>query len=111
MALSDGPASVAQVKADLSLVGTADDDQLARVVAAVNSRVRVLPVAQLPDDATEWPAHVERGANMLAARLFRRRNTPTGVEAIGDTGLYVRRNDPDIALLLQLGDYAKPAVG
>lgn len=108
---SDGPAALDQVKADLSLSGTHDDDALTSVIAAVNSRVRGLPVAQLPDTATEWPAHVERGANMLAARLFRRRNTPSGVEAFGDVGVYVRRNDPDVAMLLQLGDYAKPSVG
>jgi hypothetical protein len=48
---------------------------------------------------------------MLGARLWRRKSTPGGVEVFGDGGMaYVRRTDPDVAMLLQLGDWAKPAV-
>jgi hypothetical protein len=50
---------------------------------------------------------------MLAGRLYRRRNSPAGVEAFSDLGgaVYVQRNDPDIALLLRTGAYARPMVG
>lgn len=59
-----------------------------------------------------WRDRVVLGATMLGARLFRRRNTASGVETFaGDGAVYVSRNDPDIAQLLQLGAYAKPAVG
>ena len=62
--------------------------------------------------ADGYPPSVTRGLVMLAARLIRRRNSPAGVEASGDLGpLYVQRNDPDIAMLLELGSYTRPAVG
>lgn len=89
---------------------TAADDLvvLDETVAAVNALVRGLQVA-LVVNGESWPANVTRGANMLAARLYRRRNSPTGVEAVSDVGpVYVRRNDPDIATLLKLN---RPAVG
>lgn len=55
-----------------------------------------------------------QGAVMLAARLYRRRFSPGGLEGYssGDGGLaYVQRNDPDIAQLLGLGIYKRPQVG
>ena len=107
-----GPASIEQVRTDLS-IDAADnrhDPAIGAVVAAVNAAVRSWPVSQ--HVSGEWPANVERGANMLAARLYRRRESPAGVAAFGDLGpVYVQRNDPDVALLLNLGAYAKPAVG
>jgi hypothetical protein len=49
---------------------------------------------------------------MLAARLFRRRNSPAGVEAMGPDGAtYVMRNDPDIGQLLRLGSWQLPGLG
>lgn len=107
---ADGPATKDQVKVDLSLTTATDDGAIDLVVAAVNALVRSWPVGQVEGD--DWPANVTRGANMLAARLFRRRNTPSGVEAFGDLGpVYVMRNDPDVAMLLKLGAYKRPAVG
>jgi hypothetical protein len=107
---SDGPAMLSKVKALLGITDGTDDNDLSDVVAAVNATVRRLPCADV--DAATWPADVERGANMLGVRLFRRKNTPSGVESFGDNGpIYVRRNDPDIAQLLQLGDYESPMVG
>lgn len=112
----DGPATTGKVKAQLKISDNADDGAIDAIVAAVNAVVRGLPVAQLPDPAEGvalvWPANVEHGANMLAGRLFRRRNSPSGVEAFGAQGpVYVNRNDPDIAMLLELGDYSRPGVG
>lgn len=98
------------VKAQLQLVDTRLDGVVDGVVAAVCSFVRTLPVAQVDGDA--WPAHVALGSTMLAARLVKRRDTPSGVAVFGDNAaFYVQRNDPDVALLLQLGAYGKPAVG
>lgn len=112
-----GPADVARVIARLGITGDPTPEELENVtadVAAVNGVVRRLPVAELVavDVVEEWPERVTTGADMLAARLYRRRSTPSGVETFGDFGpVYVRRNDPDVAMLLELGDYARPQVG
>lgn len=107
-----GPVIPANLKARLGLTDTADDVFVGAVAAAVNVKVRRWPVAARAADLGEWPADVTEGAMMLAARLYRRRNSASGVEAFGAEGvLYVRRNDPDIALLLELGEYAGPQVG
>lgn len=100
-------------------VPTADEPRVDRLVLAANAYVRKLPVCDelrgLPDPApADWAGyeHIVEGATMLVARLYRRKNTPDGVAMFGgDTIAYVRRVDPDIAQLLQLGDYAPPAVG
>lgn len=106
-----GPATREAVKAILKIADAADDGEIDDIVASVNAVVRRLPVSQLGDDVVEWPADVTRGANMLAARLFRRKGSPSGIEAFGTNGpVYVQRTDPDIAMLLQLGDWAPPGV-
>lgn len=112
-----GPATVEAVKAQLSITDADDDGFIAVVVGAVNERVKGWPVAQpanLDPAPADWSAFnaVVLGANMLASRLVRRRNSPDGVSAFAEGGpVYVRRNDPDVAMLLQLGDYAAPQVG
>ena len=99
----------------------AEVDRLARIVGAVNGFVRGLPIAgrayaatdtQEAADALVWPDRIVEGAVMLAARLWRRKDTPGGVSTLGDGGVvYVRRNDPDVALLLEIGEHGKPGVG
>lgn len=111
-----GPATLDLVKAHLGYTDGTEDSRLTSIVKAVNARVRSWPVSGVAQDAADWSgddvAHVVEGAVMLAARLHRRKDSPAGVAAFGDQGpVYVQRNDPDIALLLQLGAYAKPAVG
>lgn len=99
----------AAVKAYLRLDGgdVADDTALTLVVDAVNALMVEWKGAH-PD----WPANWAQGAVMLAARVYRRRNSPSGVESFGELGpLYVQRNDPDIAQLLGMGAYTRPAVG
>lgn len=116
---ANGPATSALVKDYLRITDNADDAAIAAVVAAVNARVLTWPVAAradqdpaLPDWAGADLADLVHGCVMLAARLFIRRNSPDGVAAFGDAGpAYVRRNDPDVAMLLQIGDYTRPAVG
>lgn len=113
-----GPTSLdlARVLLDMGEVEAAADPTLLAVVSAVNSVVRELPIALRADGKPTWDdpesARVVRGATMLAARLHRRKDSPDGVATFGAEGpLYIQRNDPDIALLLQLGANAKPAVG
>lgn len=94
----------------------ADTTRVDRIAAAVNSWVRTLPVVEPVDAASpaDWAGedHIVEGATMLGARLYRRKNTPDGVAVFSGEGIaYVRRNDPDIAQLLMLGDYAPPTVG
>lgn len=117
------PVTIADVKA-LPYVGSdldADEsERLAGIVAAVNSFLRDLPVSDrvrvdTTQDAAnllEWPARIVEGGLMLAGRLWRRKDTPGGVAVMGDNGpVYVRRNDPDVALLLELGEHGKPVAG
>lgn len=107
-----GPATAAGVKLQLSLTDTRDDAMVDACTAAANQWVRRLPCADV--DAVDWSAHADvvQGANMLGARLVRRRNSPDGVQAMTDAGVaYVARSDPDIAMLLQLGVYSPPSVG
>lgn len=109
-----GPTSVPKVRTQLSMkeADTRDDDQLADIVAAVNSEVRTWAIAQDAVDAAQWPERIAHGATMLAARLFRRKGSPAGVESFTGMGAaYVMRTDPDIAMLLKLGAWQRPAVG
>jgi hypothetical protein len=94
---------------------SADDDLLTDVVDAVNVWVGrldwVAAYAAAADPVGTWPATAEQGATMLAARMFRRRNTPSGVEAMTDQVVYVPRRDSDVDQLLRVGSYQLPAVG
>lgn len=103
------PTSTENVKAHLKIADDVDDAAIGSAVAAVNvfvrrtekaRRVGIVDPAPVPND---WPADLTQGATMLAARLFKRRNSPNGVEAFAVAGpVYVRRNDPDIGMLLDL---------
>lgn len=87
-----------------------DTTYLETTVAAVVAKVAswLDPLAE----GAEYPADVRHGTTMLAARMWRRRATPSGVETTGEFGaFYVPRTDPDIAMLLGLGNYLGPRVG
>lgn len=112
-----GPTTTDLVKAQLDIEDNDDDTAIAGVVAAVNAYVIGLPIAQAanlepaPEDWSAWP-RVILGATLLAARLHRRRNTPDGVAAFAEGApVYVRRNDPDVAQMLAIGEQAPPRVG
>lgn len=117
--LPPGPATLAAVRDLLKITTTDDDDLVQNAVDAANAYVISLPasvpvvVVLEPVLVLRWEANTVLGANMLAGRLYRRRNSPAGVEAFSDLGgaVYVQRNDPDIALLLRTGAYARPMVG
>lgn len=109
-----GPTSTTLVRDWLRIPegDTRDDSVLAIVVPAVNNQVRGWPCSQVAVGAAAWPDRIVAGATMLAARLVRRRNSPSGVEAFSSDGaVYVSRTDPDIAQLLQLGTHQPPTVG
>jgi len=56
-------------------------------------------------------AEVYQTAVMLAGRVYRRRNSPGGIELFADSVAYVARYDPEIQRGLRSGGYAWPAVG
>lgn len=88
-------------------LGVREAPEVDDVVRAVNALI-----VHYKGDREEWPAYWKQGAKMLAQRVYRRRDSPAGVEAMGELGpVYVSRNDPDLAQLLELGRYAKPVVG
>lgn len=102
-------ATLEVVKAWLKLTTTTDDDLVRQCTAAANTVVGryVTP----PTDDLERGDH-DLAATMLAARLYRRRNSPEGVQAMTDAGAwYVARTDPDIARLLRIDQYLAPQVG
>lgn len=114
----EGPATVPLVKTHLKISDTDDDERLGQITAAVNAAVRTWPCAEdssapdTPVGERVWNARTSEGATLLSARLFRRKNSPAGVEAFGELGpVYVQRNDPDVAMLLNLGTYALPELG
>ena len=106
------------VKAWLRLdpTDTTDDDLISQVVDATNAWVagsaymidRGLGPAPWP---AQWPEDVTQGAVMLAARLYRRRNTPGGIESMADAAVYVPRRDSDVDRLLHMGAWAPPRAG
>lgn len=109
-----GPTSLALVKVQLSISAedVRNDAQLEAIVDAVNNLVRGLAISERAVGLAEWPKRIQLGATMLAGRLFRRKNSPAGVESFGQLGAaYVMRNDPDIAQLLALGSHQLPQIG
>lgn len=109
-----GPTSVPLVKVQLSIAASdvRDDVKLEAIVAAVNNMVRGWRISERAVGLVEWPERIQLGATMLAARLWRRKNSPAGVESFGQLGAaYVMRNDPDIAQLLALGSHQLPQIG
>jgi len=80
--------------------------------AAVVAFVGDLPTAPREADGETWTAQTDLAATMLAARLVRRRNSPSGVEALTEVGAsYVSRYDPDVARMLRIDSFVPPQVG
>lgn len=116
-----GPASLPAVKAQLGIAvdDERDDARLEPIVDSVNALVRRWPVSEAAVDEADdadpdrpWPSHIVHGSTMLCARLWRRKDTPGGVEAFTQLGAaYVMRSDPDVAMLLKLGSWQAPGIG
>lgn len=104
----------AQVADYLDLKRGATDPHLGRVVDATNALVTALPDKNTVTvyGVEQWAADTQLGAVMLAARLYTRRNSPNGIEAMSDGGAtYVSRYDSDIARMLKIDQHALPRVG
>jgi hypothetical protein len=114
--------SPASVKAWLRLDvdDTADDADIVQCCADTEVYVETVrpdrrTVATDPDTGLPVPgpyvpdAEVYQGAVMYAARLFRRRNSPAGVELFGDQASFVSRYDADIDRALRTGPW-QPSV-
>lgn len=96
---------------------TSDDVLLNGVAAMTEPYVQrcrpewFLPNEEIPTKIEYRPdAETYQGAVMYAAREYRRRNSPAGIEAFGETTNFVSRYDPDIERALQTGSYANPIV-
>jgi len=100
--------SVGRVNRMLSRPADQEDPTLAEVVEAVLTLVPTW----LEEPADGWKAHHHLGATMLAARLYRRKDSPGGVVDFGLEGAaYVSGNWPDVAMLLSIGNQAVGRVG
>jgi hypothetical protein len=101
--------TLAEVNRELSRPEDEEDAGVVAVMAAVNSLIPTW----LERPAGEWPAHVRYGAALLAARIYRRKDSPGGTGGFGLEGGpgYVQSNWADVAMLLGLGSYAVGRVG
>lgn len=87
------------------------DEDLESVTEVVEAVCSIVPT-WLQEPADGWAAHHHLGATMLAARLYRRRDSPGGVADFGMEGAgYVSGNWPDVAMLLGIGSYSVGRVG
>jgi hypothetical protein len=108
------PITPAAVKAWLKIPAddVTDDAILQSICDAVMVWVVQLPYVAGLDPVADWPPDVRQGAVQLAARWYRRRLSPSGIDAITDAGaVYVARSDPEISQLLHLDSWAYPRVG
>lgn len=117
--LPSGPAAAEAVAGRLSISFTAGSPpaDVVAVVEAVNDWF-IGHLGRKPDPTPDgsawlpWPLRWVEGCNMLAGRIYNRRNSPAGVATFGAEGaVYVSRNDPDVAMLLGIGSYTRPQVG
>lgn len=121
LALGPATEASARVMLNLDVDDDRDDDKLALNLNAANQFVAGLRIAKAhvalvvpdPADPKPWPYSLVLATTLLTARWFRRSNSPAGVVDLGgEAGVaYVQRNDPDIAQMLGLGPYTRPAVG
>ena len=108
------PLTVEGVKEWLRLGDDVDDEVIGWSLWATLDHVARLPFIALQPDPTDpdtWEIDARLGTLMLAARTYRRRNTPAGLEAMGDQIAYTPQYDPDIERLLRIGKRAAPGVG
>ena len=112
------PLAAGDVRGWLRLVGgEADDDLLERCAASASIFVqRARPDAFLSVVEGEPPVFVPddeiyTAGLALAARLYRRRLSPEGMQQFGDQVMYSARFDPDVERGLRQGRWAMPGVG
>lgn len=101
------------VKSWLRLAGQdASDDALILAVCAQTEPYaeRCRPEWTGTDGVYAPDAETYQGARMFAAREYRRRNSPSGIELFGETASFVSRFDPDIDRALHTGAFARPVI-
>lgn len=82
-------------------VNAVDEVEVEKCLAAAIDWVTARSVSFEVDAGLEIPDAVYRAVTMLAARLFKRRESPEGVAGFGDMGaVRVMTVDPDIENLL-----------
>lgn len=97
----DGPGVSAWLK--LPAPSAEDAALLDEIAASVSAWVNDFAPLAGRTEAGDWTSSTSLGAKMLAGRLWRRRNSPNGVEVFTDQGAaYVSRFDPDVARMLRL---------
>jgi hypothetical protein len=95
---------------------TDDDNLLGTVCAMAEPFVqRCRPEFWTVDETTgervyKPDAEAYQGGVMYAAREYRRRNSPAGIEAFGDATSFVARFDPDIDRALHTGAWSPPVI-
>ena len=108
-AAASGPATLEGTLAHLSLAADEPSGSVAAAVGAVNALVAGW-LAPAPDG--EWAPHHRYGANLLAARTWRRKDSPGGQLQFGlEAPTFISSNWPDIAMYLQMGGNAPKRVG
>lgn len=105
------PATVTKLETYLGITTArqVDADAMLIAVDAANGLVATLR----PDMAgvDPWPAEIEDGALIQAARLYGRRGSVQGIAAFQDIGVItLGRLDPDFRLALGLGEYQPSAI-
>lgn len=108
------PLTVQGIKDWLRITDPADDELIGWSLAATLDHVARLPFIRRqsePGNPDTWESDARLGTLMLAARTYRRRNTPGGLEVLADQATYVAQYDPDIERLLRVGKRAAPGVG
>lgn len=81
-----------------------DAAAMSDAVNAANDIVASLRL-DLPAPPAPWPARADEAATLQAARLYGRRGSVQGVAAFQDAGVsLLARLDPDVRLLLELGE-------
>lgn len=91
-----------------------EDAIITDCVDAANSVVGRYAGEDVPADGSVPSATDCRvAATMLAARLYRRRNSPEGIQGITPEGVAIGivRSDADIARLLRIDSYTVPMIG
>lgn len=90
---------------------TVDDALIAEVCAMAEPYVQKCRPEWFDTNGVYIPdAETYRGAVMYAAREYRRRNSPAGIEVFGDVASFVTRYDTDIERALRTGSWALPVI-
>jgi len=110
------PATVDALKIFLGIdpASTVDAQAMQPACDSANAlavRFRADVTTDVDGPLAEWPADIDQGAILQAARLYGRRGSSAGALAFADIGVItIGRLDPDVRMLWQLGEYQGPVV-